>query len=395
MLQFLNIRKYADFRNATIRKLDVNNSVEPTILRGRIDFRNAVISEAHFEDIIFEKDADFSDVKFSSPMKDEKFAVVFRFINFESDAYFIRTYFSGDTAFERVNFKKDANFADAIFGGKKNGDKEKFSLSYINAKNLLIKWNQLPNLDSWVSESKDRIKSFVDIEEEKEREEKKRLAVVRTRAEDEARLEALSKVLKGLEADFRSRNQLNDANNAYHCRKRAQLKEARNRLKGASNRHQLWSSFQKELEWIFWGTPCGYGTKIWWIIGWSALFNFIFTIIYSVKGQLKRETPLAKKREFVFKQRLSDLPKEYLTKSSPSEIKHKSVRKFVDALRFSSVVLFKIGYRDTIVSGKILGLDYKYIVWIEWALGFYLLACIVVTLSNTLPIVNRLITGVF
>ena len=72
-----------------------------------------------------------------------------------------------------------------------------------------------------------------------------------------------------------------------------------------------------------------------------------------------------------------------------------SVRRFIDALRFSSVVLFKIGYRDTTVSGKIIGIDYKYIVWIEWTLGFYLAVCIVVTFSHTLPIVNRLITGLF
>ncbi len=65
------------------------------------------------------------------------------------------------------------------------------------------------------------------------------------------------------------------------------------------------------------------------------------------------------------------------------------------ALRFSSVVLLKVGYRDTTVSGTIWGIDYKYIVWIEWLLGFYLLAALAVTLSNTVPVVNRLITGVF
>ena len=67
----------------------------------------------------------------------------------------------------------------------------------------------------------------------------------------------------------------------------------------------------------------------------------------------------------------------------------------MNALRFSSVILFKVGYRDTTVSGRIGWLDLKYIVALEWALGFYLLAALMLTLKNTQPLINRLITGVF
>jgi hypothetical protein len=67
----------------------------------------------------------------------------------------------------------------------------------------------------------------------------------------------------------------------------------------------------------------------------------------------------------------------------------------VDALRFSAVLLFKIGYRDTIISGKVGPLDVKYLVIFEWALGFYFLAAITVTLTNTQPLINKLISGLF
>ena len=73
-------------------------------------------------------------MQFGVPIKDEhakdaKLAVAFRFITFESNAYFIRTNFAADTAFQRINFKKEADFTDASFEGKKDGRKPNLSLS--------------------------------------------------------------------------------------------------------------------------------------------------------------------------------------------------------------------------------------------------------------------------
>ena len=69
--------------------------------------------------------------------------------------------------------------------------------------------------------------------------------------------------------------------------------------------------------------------------------------------------------------------------------------KFLKALRFSTVVLFKVGPRDTVISGKIGRLGLKKVVTVEWLLGLLLLAALTVTLANTQPLVNKLITGVF
>jgi len=119
-------------------------------------------------------------------------------------------------------------------------------------------------------------------------------------------------------------------------------------------------------------------------------------MIYSVKNNLKKKTHPETKGEFTFKQRLFDFPRLYLTETKPLDmIKSKFSIKFINTLRFSSVILFKVGYRDTTISGKISGIDYKYIVWIEWLLGFFLLACLTVTMSNTIPIIKRLISGIF
>ncbi len=460
-------KEYADFRESKIRRLNFKSILSPTIVEGRIDFRNVIISGAHFQDIIFEKDIDFSDAKFGIPLnivrldelshsieipdsldellqslefpdsldellqslefpdslrdkihyktkeklliftgymtKSEKeelarlsedsqyrkaveqlfrestlgpFAVVFRFATFESDAYFLRAKFFGDTALERVTFKKEANFTDADFKGKKENDKQKFSLSYFNFNNLLIKWGQLPNPKSWVSET--RIKSFNDIEGEEE-------------VERGERLEPLSQVLKGLEANFRNQKQLSDANKAYYFRKKAEFKEERKK-----NSKAYWKWFPKQALWSLWWISCGYGTKILWILGWIIFFDLLFAMLYSIRDNLHKKSHPETKGEFTFKQRLFDFPRLYLREAKPLDmIKSKLTIKFINALRFSSVILLKIGYRDTKISGKILGIDCKYFVWFEWLLGFYLLACLTVTMSNTVPIINRLISGMF
>ena len=191
----------------------------PAIIKGRIDFRNSRIYEAHFQDIIFENDVDFSDtilgvqlkdinymmvvlrfpdfelkngyvnfrengrfddyfpkfilerridfnIKFGIPIS-EKPAVIFQFVTFESDANFIRTEFLGDTAFERIKFKGDANFTDIAFKDFKRGDQKRFSLSYLTFKHLLLSMDDLPDIQHWVRDDKDRIRSFVDVEDNK------------------------------------------------------------------------------------------------------------------------------------------------------------------------------------------------------------------------------------
>ena len=148
--------------------------------------------------------------------------------------------------------------------------------------------------------------------------------------------------------------------------------------------------FPAQVHWIIWRITCGYGTRIYRILVWCILFNLLFTTSYFVKGQLKP----AENKDNSFKLRLFDFPRLYLGEYTAKK-KNYSMSEFVGALKFSSVILFKIGYRDTIISGNIMRVDYKFIVWMEWLLGFYLLASLVVTLSNTVPLIHRLISGVF
>ena len=348
----------------------------------------------HFQDIIFENDVDFSDVKFGIPLKEVKtegkLTTVFRYVTFESDAYFIRTEFHSNTAFERIKFKGDANFTDIAFKDFKRGDAKKFSLSYLTFKHLLLSLDDLPDIQHWVRDDKDRIRSFVDAEEDN--------MAKPTGGEN---LQPLPKVLYSLEEVFHSQNNLNDANKAYYYRKIIELENTRlMKFEDTSKKITFWQRVWNEVEWYSWGLPCGYATSWKKIVFCCSLFYMFFVILYSTGGKL---TKTYQEEEGEFRLRLFVLPIKYLFHESegdfvPNEyvIDHKKGwGKFISALKFSMVIFFKIGYIDTKISGKILRIDAKYFVWAEWVIGYWLLAALVVTLSNTLPIVHRLISGIF
>jgi hypothetical protein len=99
--------------------------------------------------------------------------------------------------------------------------------------------------------------------------------------------------------------------------------------------------------------------------------------------------------DFTFKQRFLEFPRKYLTGTPKSWTNNEKVIRFATSVRLSSFILFKFGYRDTTISGKLLRIDYRYIIWTEWLLGFVLLGFLAVTLSNTLPILHKLVSAVF
>lgn len=362
---------YADFRDAHIRRINANSAERPAIVAARFDMRGARLGEAHFEDVIFEDDVDFSDAAFGvtaqgAGMKN----TVFRFVTFEADASFGRTRFSGRLALENVKFQSRADFTDADLSGITRGSPPSFSLSYVTFNDLRVEWTQLPRPGLWAQQGEQRITTAIDPPRDDE--------------ESPEPLEPLSRVFERLEAGFRDQGQLADANAANYHRKRTELLEAR--AEGLT-----WRRLWLEAQWIFWGATAGYGTKLWWIVGWAALIDLVFTLIYWLGAGIHREPHPETQREHSVHLRLLDLPKHYLKEKSGRMIRSK----LVDALRVSSVVLFKVGYRDTTLSGTVAGIQVHHLVRIEWAVGFYVLAVLTVTLANTQPLLNRLITGIF
>lgn len=397
-LASVTFRGFLDFRDARIQELYFRNDAL-TLVEGRGDFRNAEIANLRFKDVVFAHDVDFSDATLgvaptmkergasqahhaeeasteAADGKEELGTTSLRFVTFEGNAYFLRTRFFGKIYFEDVSFQKMADFTEARLPS--TGDESQvFLFSFVRFAELLLRWRQLPPISQWI-----------DFEE-----------VAPGHPGDRGtRVEPLSHVLSKFEALFRARNLLADANEAHHSAKLVELAEARRQK---TVRQRLGS----ELEWLFWGIPCGYGTRIWRILGGASVICLLFALIFAKCGVRRRPFPESTS-EFDLRLRLLDLPRQYFAvplaapaASAPVEGASETVAKkgncLVDALRFSAVLLFKIGYRDTIITGKVGPLDVKYFVILEWALGFYFLAAITVTLANTQPLINKLISGLF
>jgi uncharacterized protein YjbI with pentapeptide repeats len=97
-LDLVKFKGYIDFRDSNIKLVSFYNKDNPVTVENKIDLRNSNITEVHFEDIIFKNDVDFSD----SILK----TVIFRFIDFESNATFVRCIFNDFVEFNRTTFQK-------------------------------------------------------------------------------------------------------------------------------------------------------------------------------------------------------------------------------------------------------------------------------------------------
>lgn len=398
---------YADFRDTGIRKLDFK-AVSPNIITSPMDFRNAKISEAHFQDIIFEQDVDFSDVKFGAgeqeftrfigPLdlmeqynKKSDYSLLFRYVTFKSNADFIRTEFLCDTGLEMVKFRSNANFKDAVL---KHADiRNKFWFAYIDFNKLIIKWDQLPRPDDIIKFSENRVKSFLEKKDNINLENIPARNIVKNRKPDH--LKNLSDFFKSLDANFRAGKQLSDANKAYYYMKELNLHGAR-----AGEEVPEWRDIKAWLmaegERIVWGIPCGYGTKIGRITAWIVFFHLLFTYIYYKKGQL---TDLRKSDKDCIEDLDSEPGYEPSYKSGQTVpepgLDHEKMTRLKMASRLSLAVLLKVESRSVGISGKICGINSKAVERFERWLGFYLVFCLLITSSNTFPLINRLLEGVF
>lgn len=380
-LEESNFEGNVDLRNSTIRKLLLKESSLVNSIDVPFDFRDATITEAYFEELQFTQKINFSDVVFGlnedvdfvGPLQldNQSPATVFRTVTFLSDANFTRAKFYGDVAFEIVNFEARANFTNAEFKPATNGNKPRLSLSFVTFEDPILDLGQFPNPGNWVKDEK--ITSFYD----KERASNNRYITGKG-------LQPLSQVFQGLEATFNRKNKLSDKNKAFYHMKVEKLEEARadKSLYEQLTTGEVWG-------WVLWGWSSGWGTNIWRIVGVYTAGLFFFTFIfYGFSGRVKKKDTGEIKHDSEFRMRLINFP-WYFMKSV--EIKNKDVNEFFVAMRLSIVLLLKVGRRDTEVEGKLM----KSIVWIEWVFGYYLLAVLVITLKNTVPIINSLISGVF
>lgn len=367
-----------DFRNARINRfLFINHSLTDSI-EASFDFRNATLTESHFEELDFTQEVNFSDVRFGKSVKVEadrnikesnniRPVSIFRFVNFESDASFTRTVFFGDGVFENVNFGQKANFMDSEFRTDARGNKPRLLISFVTFDDLIFDFDNFPDPENWVDE---RIHSFHDMDRKNDH-----LPVTGKRPQK------LSEVFEQMHDMFASQGNLSAQNKAYYHMKVEELKEA-------TKKDTFFDKFTTKAywEWILWGWSSGWGTKIWRLVFIYIGILLFFGVSYWKFGKFYKPT---KTESSELKLRILSSPSRFYRVTSDVSL---SKRSFIDALKFSKELILKIGRSNIIVTGNNF---FKAIVIVEWALGFYLLAILAITLKNTVPLINSLISGVF
>lgn len=98
-----------------------------------------------------------------------------------------------------------------------------------------------------------------------------------------------------------------------------------------------------------------------------------------------------------FRLRITDIPIDWSDgKAVPAEPGIEGggtdsyIHRYWRGLSFSFYVFTKIGYGGAYVGGKC-----KYVVLAEWVIGMAMVVSLLINLSNTLPILQRLATGLF
>jgi hypothetical protein len=349
----------ANFSKSNIATLQCRENAR---FMGDTSFLRATISTLIVEDTEFNGEADFSGATFgpSSKPKRVPFPIQFKALWFKETVHFSAANFRASTLFENIKFSKTANFSGVTFNRDPD---QRYRFIRFDFTDLRVRWQDMPDPELWEWAG--------DLAEEKERK---------------------SEVLKSLESLFRKNGQLSDANDIFYHRMDIELTEQR-------DTEPLYKWLPSQIFWYFCKGLCGYGTSLWLILFWCIVIDLSFTLIY-YKIEPQRLPLSVPQADNTFRLRLLDFPRSYFADGAAAITQRKPLEKFWDAFLLSTVLLIKIGYRDTkIKEGSLFGrpnfLSYKNIVRVEWGLGYILLAAFVITLSNTFPLVNRLLSGVF
>lgn len=305
-------------------------------------------------------------------------------VTFRRQARFIGTRFLGATRLESLSFESGADFTDADFSAAESaGDGPRFLASYLDyAGTLKISLASLPPIGDW-----------------------HRTAPSKWAAD--GGIQPLSKVLAGLERNFRNSHRLEDAVQAKYLRYREEIRETldclRNGEPAAGDDGTASGPCQETghplLEYLtvgggfLWGLLSRFGTDPWRVVAWMAVAIVAFAAVYARTAGLYRQPHPAHRYEHDFRLRFLEFPRVYVRRRQRARPPSKRRRRFYRALRFSTVVLLKLGRRDIRISGRPGGIDVYRIVALEWWLGVLLIATLIFTLTETQPFLRQLLAG--
>ncbi len=396
----------ADFRKAEIKKLSWDSNAIPSSIKDVFDAREAKFEQAVIKEVYFSDLVDFSDTEFGSsgnnssreetrkpdhcgheakepgseqlPHEAEK--IVFENIIFEKEADFLRATFWNDAIFVRNRFRGAWDLTGVTF--KEQKERASLCLSFNRISKLFMEREHLGYADNFFSillwppsPERSRIRGVGDKEyscADPDEARGKNESGEKSEAEKEKTNEGLQDIYKTIELSFRETNDRWGENEAWYLGQVAD---------------QNWAS------WIFLDLPSRYGIDIYWVVWVSACFVLFFAIViylpyflwqasadnWEVWVKLK---PLQdQKRAFRFR------PVEGFIENGGKEAR--PLRPLKDAFFLSGRAFFKLGLGTTYPRRPWL----VRIAYIEWIVGMYMLIHFLFTVKNTLPIALPFLGG--
>lgn len=368
-----------DFRDTSIATLDWDNTGAPLIVRARVDVRDArsitrlVIADTAFDGTVDFSGATLGSARFSASATPGTF---FRSVTFAQPVRFIGTTFSGLTEFSDVHFSSMADFTTAKFQLTLEKGRPVFLFDDVDFGSLKLSWKQMPSPDKWANEraelntwGRESLPKWVS----------ERLPPPHPVALNRA------PTLGALESAFRAQGNLDDANiSHFHL----EVARSDSELHGSDWRLAASAWLNR---WT-WGWFAGYGTRADRVLCTALLLWLMGSLFFARSAHFYVAAPDAGGKEGIGLHLLK-LPPQFVSRDAAARVEQSRWR-IPLAAQFSLLLLLKIGNAQLRISPPHSRLLLT-MLWIEWLLGYPMLAALVITLSNTQPILQGLIRALF
>ena len=378
----------ADFRKSIIAELDWNSDDRPTTVKGVFDAREAQFKSLTIKDVYFSDLADFSDATFGNATSATGDKILFEDVIFERAADFLRADFQADAIFVDNRFRGLLDITNATFAERARlclfdnriGQllMDRGHLSTTQAWQLFRKLSADPLLESRFRAVNVKIsdKTAAASEAGAASEAAKTYSCAEPKQADNGH-EHLQKIYRSIESSFRNAKDRWGENEAWYL--------------GTVASRKAGGWFWDIVLGFFLDFPSRYGidyiralaVSVGWVLLFWPVYWFYFRWVYLKKHRelpvINLAAPPEQRRALRFR------PFERLF--HPTVRETRSVRPWQDALFLSCRAFFKLG----------LGSSYPpvlaYLVYVEWVVGMYMLIHFLFVLKNTLPIALPFLSG--
>ena len=366
----------ADFRKSIIANLDWDSDERPSTVKGVFDAREAELKSMTIKDVYFSDLADFSGATFGNAASGTKYKILFEDVIFERAADFLRADFQADAIFVKNRFRGLLDITNATFA-----ESARLCLLDNRIDELLMEREHLSTTHPWLlflEGSADRLleSRFRALEVTTSGEAAQPYACAEPKLTD-SNHEHLQRIYRSIESSFRNANDRWGENEAWY------LGTVASRKAGG----WLWNF----VHGIFLDLPSRYGidyiralaVSAGWVLLFWPVYWFYFRWVFLKKHRelpvINLAAPPDQRRALRFR------PFERLF--HPVVPDKRPLIPWQDALVLSCRAFFKLG----------LGSSYPPVlaclVYVEWAVGTYMLIHFLFVLKNTLPIALPFLSG--